>query len=158
MAWLATSAVRIGFAMPGCAVRQTSVMSRAAALALVAYVVALASLATPLYEPLSDGRDDSWALAVLLAATHLGMGMAVRRWWVLLLPAGAGLAAFAFNGAGGLAWLILGAGGAGAGPRDGPGMAARPRAAPPRRAGRRGGVLRAPHVSRGLGGVGDRAA
>lgn len=82
-------------------------MDRRVALALVVYVVLIGSLATPLYDPLADGRDDSWALVVLLGGVHLGVGLVVRRAWVLLLPIGFAAAAFVFAGATGLAWLGL---------------------------------------------------
>jgi hypothetical protein len=75
--------------------------------ALAAYAVLVGSLATPLYDPLSAGRDDSWALVLLLAATHLGAGLLVRRAWVLLVPAAVGVAWFALAGAEALAWVIL---------------------------------------------------
>lgn len=82
-------------------------MDRRLAFALGVYVALMASLGTSLYEPLSDGRDDSWALVVLFVAAHLGIGIIVRRAWVLLLPIGLAVAGFVFSGAGGLAWLIL---------------------------------------------------
>ena len=82
-------------------------MNRRLALALVVYVVLLGSLATPLYAPLTDGHDDSWALVVLLGGVHLGVGLVVRRAWVLLLPIGFAVVAFVFAGATGLAWLIV---------------------------------------------------
>lgn len=74
---------------------------------LVAYVVLVGSLATSLYDPLSDGRDDSWALLVLLAGAHLGLGVVVRRAWVLLLPGALTVTGFVIAGGEGLAWLIL---------------------------------------------------
>lgn len=64
-------------------------MDPARACAIAAYAVLLGSLATPLYDPLSAGRDDSWALALLLGATHLGAGLLVRRAWVLATAGGA---------------------------------------------------------------------
>lgn len=82
-------------------------MDRRLAFALGVYVALIASLGTPLYEPLSDGRDDSWALVVLFVGAHLAVGIIVRRAWVLLLPIGLAVAGFLFSGAGGLAWLIL---------------------------------------------------
>lgn len=86
---------------------ETRGMDRRLAFALAVYVALMASLATPLYEPLSDGRDDSWALVVLFAGAHLAVGISVRRAWVLLLPIGLAVVGFLFSGAGGLAWLIL---------------------------------------------------
>lgn len=82
-------------------------MDRRLAFALAAYVALMASLGTPLYEPLSDGRDDSWALVVLFVGAHLAVGIVVRRAWVLLLPIGLAVVGFLLSGAGGLAWLIL---------------------------------------------------
>lgn len=86
--------------------RQTTV-NGLSALAVLVYLALMGSLATPLYDPLSSGDDDSWALAVLLAAAHLGLGLGVRRGWALLLPAAVGVGAFLVAGAEGLAWLIL---------------------------------------------------
>ncbi len=80
---------------------------RRLAFALAVYVALMASLGTPLYEPLSDGRHDSWALVGLFVGAHLGVGIIVRRAWVLLLPVGLVVVGFLFSGAGGLAWLIL---------------------------------------------------
>lgn len=82
-------------------------MDRRLAFAIVAYVALMGSLATPLYEPLSAGRDDGWAVAVLIAGAHLGIGAAAGRPWVLLLPLGLGIASFVLAGAERLAWLIL---------------------------------------------------
>lgn len=82
-------------------------MNRRIASALVVYAVLMASLWTPLYQPLSAGRNDSWALLVLLAGAHLGVGIIVRRIWVLLLPAALAIAWFVTAGAEGLAWLVL---------------------------------------------------
>ena len=82
-------------------------MDRTRGLALIGYVTLIGSLATPLYEPLSAGRDDSWAVLVLVVGAHLGLGAVVRRAWMLLLPILITTAAFVLEGAGGLAWLIV---------------------------------------------------
>ena len=82
-------------------------MGRRLAFALAVYLALMASLGTPLYEPLSDGRDDSWGLVVLFVGAHLAVGIIVRRAWVLLLPIGLAVVGFLFSGANGLAWLIL---------------------------------------------------
>lgn len=74
---------------------------------LVVYAALVGSLATPLYEPLEAGRNDSWAVLVLLAGAHLGVGLMVPRAWVLLLPLALSVASFFIGGAEGLAWLVL---------------------------------------------------
>jgi hypothetical protein len=84
-----------------------SPMDRRAVLGVGIYAALLLSLATPLYLPLSSGRDDSWALLVLLAAAHLGLGAAIRRAWVLTLPVAVSIIAFLAAGAEGLAWLAI---------------------------------------------------
>src|SRR5918997_5441274 len=82
-------------------------MDGRAALGLAAYAALVASLATPLYDPLTSGRDDWWALLALVGVVHLGLGVAVGRWWTLALPVVASIAAFLLGGAEGLAWLAL---------------------------------------------------
>jgi len=84
-------------------------MDRKAVVGLAIYALLLASLVTPLYEPVSSG-DDWWAGLVLLAATHAGLGAAVQRAWVLALPVAVAVVAFLASGADGLAWLTLIAG------------------------------------------------
>jgi hypothetical protein len=82
-------------------------MDRRAILVLVIYAALVLSLATPLYEPFGSGRDDSWALLVLLAAAHVGLGSAIRRAWVLALPVALSIVAFVTGGGEELAWLAL---------------------------------------------------
>src|SRR5215218_8238160 len=82
-------------------------MGRRAVLVVGIYAALVLSLATPLYRPLSSGRDDSWALLVLLAAAQLGLGAAIRRPWVLTLPVALSILAFAAAGADDLAWLAI---------------------------------------------------
>ena len=82
-------------------------MDRRAVLAVGIYAALVLSLATPLYLPLRSGRDDSWAVLFLLAAAHLGLGAAIRRRWVLLLPVALSIFAFLAAGADGLAWLAI---------------------------------------------------
>jgi hypothetical protein len=82
-------------------------MDRTAVLGVGVYAALILSLATPLYLPLESGRDDSWALLVLLAAAHLGVGAAIRRLWVLWLPVGVSILVFLAEGAEGLAWQVL---------------------------------------------------
>ena len=82
-------------------------MDRKAGLGLAVYVILVVSLVTPLYEPLGSGRDDSWALLVMLGAAHVALGAAVSRAWVLALPVALSVAGFLAGGAGGLAWLTL---------------------------------------------------
>lgn len=81
--------------------------SRVPLVALALYAVLAVSTLTPLYGPFYSGRDDSWAVLVLLAAAHLGLGIAVPRAAVLLLPLGLAVAAFVLQGAEGLAVLLL---------------------------------------------------
>jgi hypothetical protein len=82
-------------------------VDRTAILALGLYAALVVSLATPLYEPLGSGRDDSWLLLVLLAAAHLGLGRAIRRAWVLASPVALSIVAFLAAGDDELAWLAL---------------------------------------------------
>ena len=82
-------------------------MGPRAGLGLAAYAALAASLATPLYDPLSSGEQDWWALLVLLAFAHLGLGAAVGRWWALVLPVALSVALFLLGGAEDLAWLAL---------------------------------------------------
>src|ERR671914_410218 len=82
-------------------------MDRRAILAVAIYAALVLSLATPLYEPFGSGRDDSWALVVLLAVAHLGLGAAIGRAWVLALPVALSIVAFATGGGEDLAWLAL---------------------------------------------------
>ncbi len=82
-------------------------MDRSAVLGVGIYAALVLSLATPLYLPLISGRDDSWALLVLLVASHLGLGAAIRRPWVLTLPVALSVFAFLIWGADGLAWLAI---------------------------------------------------
>ena len=82
-------------------------MDRSAVLGVGIYAALVLSLATPLYLPLSSGRDDAWALLVLLAAAHLGLGTAIRRPWALTLPVALSILAFLTAGADELAWLAI---------------------------------------------------
>jgi hypothetical protein len=82
-------------------------MGRRAVLVVGIYAALVLSLATPLYRPLSSGRDDSWALLLLLAAAHLGLGAAIRHPWVLTLPVALSILVFAAAGADDLAWLAI---------------------------------------------------
>lgn len=74
---------------------------------LATYAALVVSPATPLYDPFGSGRDDSWALLVLLAAAHVGLGAVIRRAWVLALPVALSVLAFATGGGEDLAWLAL---------------------------------------------------
>lgn len=82
-------------------------MDRRALLGLGIYAALVLSLVTPLYDALGSGRDDSWALLVLVVSAHIGLALAVARAWVLALPAALSVAAFLLSGAGGLAWMAL---------------------------------------------------
>jgi hypothetical protein len=82
-------------------------VDRRAGLGLAAYVALVASLATPIYDPLFAGEDDFWGVAVVAAAAHLGLGAAVGRLWVLGLPVAFSVAIFLLGGAEQLAWLAI---------------------------------------------------
>jgi hypothetical protein len=82
-------------------------MDRSAVVGVAIYAALVLSLATPLYLPLGSGRDDSWALLVLLLAAHLGLGAAVRRRWALALPVAVSITAFVAAGADDLAWVAI---------------------------------------------------
>jgi hypothetical protein len=82
-------------------------MEPKAILAAGIYAALVLSPATSLYDPLSSGRDDSWALFVLLAAAHVGLGAAFSRAWVLVLPIALSVVAFLAWGAEELAWLAI---------------------------------------------------
>jgi uncharacterized membrane protein YhaH (DUF805 family) len=72
-----------------------------------AFVALMASLATPLYEPLTTGRDDSWLVAATVALAHLALGVAIPRLVVLAAPVAVCLILFGADGGEGLSWLIL---------------------------------------------------
>jgi hypothetical protein len=82
-------------------------VSRRAAIALAIYIALVATMFTSLYEPLTEGRDDSWAVAVLFFAAHVALGAGVDRWWALAFPVVVTVVAFFADGAEGLSWLIL---------------------------------------------------
>src|SRR3954467_9116182 len=90
---------------PPALMEHSSRMDRRPVLAVGIYAALVLSLATPLYVPLGSGRDDSWALLILVAAAHLGLGAAIRRAWVLALPVALTIVAFLGAGADGSAWL-----------------------------------------------------
>lgn len=85
-------------------------MDRRAGLGLAAHAALVASLATPVYDPLFAGDDEWWALPALLVFAHLALGAAVGRWWALLLPLALAVAFFLLGGAEEIAWLWLIAG------------------------------------------------
>ncbi|HWM08741.1 MAG TPA: hypothetical protein VNO82_05340 [Solirubrobacteraceae bacterium] len=70
--------------------------------AVVAYAALVGALAA---QP--PGSDDLWAPLALLVVAHLGLGWAVARPWVLLLPAALCVGLFVVAGASELDWLIL---------------------------------------------------
>ena len=82
-------------------------MDRTAGVGLAAYAALVASLATPLYDPLSAGDDEFWAVAVMVVLAHLGLGAAVGKAWVLVLPVAMSLVVFVLGGAEELAWLAI---------------------------------------------------
>jgi hypothetical protein len=79
---------------------------RGAYVALGVYVALLATLATPLYDPFESGEDDSWVIFVLLWTAHVGLGAAVARPWVLMVPVIAAIVGFLATGGEALSWLI----------------------------------------------------
>jgi hypothetical protein len=81
-------------------------MDRIAAVGLVVYVALVASLVTPLYDPMLDG-DYFWLVAAMIVLAHLGLGAAVGQAWVLVLPVAASFVAFLLGGAEELAWLAI---------------------------------------------------
>lgn len=76
-------------------------------LGLVAYLLLVGSVLTPLYDPLTTGIDDTWAIGLVLVCAHLGIGVLLPHPWTLALPVGFCTLAFLVAGAGGEAWLIL---------------------------------------------------
>ncbi len=82
-------------------------VNRRAVLALAAYAGSVALLLTPVYEPLTQGRDDSWAIAIAVGCAHVGVAVGVARIWVLALPVGLSLALFFASGGEALSWLLL---------------------------------------------------
>jgi hypothetical protein len=77
-------------------------------IAVTIYAVLLATLATPLYDPFTTGDNDAWLLAVLAVAVHVGLGLAVARWWVLIAPVvAAGVGFFVADDAFGAFFLVL---------------------------------------------------
>jgi hypothetical protein len=80
---------------------------RALALALVAYAVLVGSAFTGVYDPFEHGDDESWVVAAVLVAAHLGVGLAAGTPWVILLPVAVCVPAFFADGADALSWLIL---------------------------------------------------
>jgi hypothetical protein len=70
--------------------------------AVAAYAALIGALAA---QP--AGSDDLWAPLALLVVAHLGLGWAVARPWVLLLPATLCVGLFFVAGASELDWLIL---------------------------------------------------
>jgi hypothetical protein len=61
-------------------------------MAVALYGGLVGSVFTGLYEPLSQGRDDSWAVAVLVVCAHLGLGLGIARGWALVFPVVSGIA------------------------------------------------------------------
>ena len=55
-------------------------------IAIAIYVVLMATLATSLYVPFESGDDDSWVVLVLVIGVHVGLGLAVSQWWILVAP------------------------------------------------------------------------
>ena len=82
-------------------------MDRKGVVGLVLCTAALASLATPLYEPLAIGADRTWLLLLLTGGAAVGTGALVGRAWVLLLAVLAPVVGFVASGAEGLSWLLL---------------------------------------------------
>jgi hypothetical protein len=83
-------------------------MDRIAGVGLAVYAALVASLLTPLYDPLSSGGDDDfWGVVAVVVLAHLGLGAAVGRTWVLVLPVAVSFVAFLLGGAEELAWLAI---------------------------------------------------
>jgi hypothetical protein len=76
--------------------------AKVAALAVAAYAALVASLAT-----VPPGGRLDWTPVVMLAVAHLGLGWAVARAWVLLLPVALCVGTFVAAGASDLDWLVL---------------------------------------------------
>jgi hypothetical protein len=55
-------------------------------IAIAVYSVLMTTLATPIYDPFETGDDDSWVVVVLVIGVHVGIGLAIARWWALLAP------------------------------------------------------------------------
>ncbi len=81
-------------------------MSRRSVVSLAAYAVVVAPAYTSLYEPLIQGRDDSWAILVALVGAHIGLGAGVARGRALLPPVVLPVAGFVALGADGWAYLV----------------------------------------------------
>src|SRR4051812_2170650 len=80
---------------------------RRAWLAVAVYAALLVTLATPLYDSFKTGEDDRWVTAAMVAALHLGVGVAVARTWVLALPVAFTVVDFFATGGEALSWLVL---------------------------------------------------
>ena len=76
-------------------------------LALAAFLAVAISLATPLYDPLVAGRDDTWALLVMVTLVQLGVALLLPPRWALATPIALSVAGFLAGGAEGLAWMAL---------------------------------------------------
>jgi len=74
---------------------------------ILVYVMFMLSLATPLYEPLSVGDDDTWTVLLLIGGASIGAGILIGRAWSLLAGVMTCIALFVANGGEGLATLIL---------------------------------------------------
>ena len=82
-------------------------MDRTAGVGLAAYAALVASLATPIYDPLFAGDDDWWGVAVVAVAAHVGLGVAVGRVPVRAMPGAFSVALFGLGGAEELAWTAI---------------------------------------------------
>jgi hypothetical protein len=61
-------------------------VTRGGGIAVAAYVALLAAGLTGIYDRFPAGRDDSWAILLMIVAIHVGLGVAAARRWALLVP------------------------------------------------------------------------
>jgi hypothetical protein len=55
-------------------------------IALGSYVVLIGTVFSGLFEPFTQGDDDSWAIVVVILCAHFGLALTVARAWILVLP------------------------------------------------------------------------
>ena len=82
-------------------------MKRREIVTLVLYAVVTGTAFLDIYAPLEQGRDDTWALLVLLGGAHVMLGLGVDRLWALALPAIPCWGAYFAEGGEGLITLVV---------------------------------------------------